>query len=80
MSTRVPPGRASAVVGPSGADAREPTLRASWTAIDPTPPAAPRISTVCPVVSRAWSNSPCHAISGQRQRCRHGVADVVGEG
>ena len=27
------------------------------------PPAAPWISTVWPVVSRAWSNRPCHAVS-----------------
>ena len=42
---------------------RAPTSRASWTAIEPTPPAAPWIRTVWPVVRRAWSNRPCHAVS-----------------
>ena len=42
---------------------RAPTSRASWTAIDPTPPAAPWIRTVWPVVRRPWSNRPCHAVS-----------------
>ena len=42
---------------------RAPTSLASWTAIDPTPPAAPWTKTVWPVVSPAWTNSACHAVS-----------------
>ena len=38
---------------------RAPSSRASCTAIDPTPPAAPWIKTVWPVLSCAWSNRPC---------------------
>ena len=42
---------------------RAPASRASWTAIEPTPPAAPWMRTVWPSSRRAWSNSPCHAVS-----------------
>ena len=42
---------------------RAPTSLASWTAIDPTPPAAPWTKTVWPVVSPAWIEQACHAVS-----------------
>jgi hypothetical protein len=42
---------------------RAPSSCASCTAIDPTPPAAPWIRTVWPVLSPAWSKRPCQAVS-----------------
>jgi hypothetical protein len=56
---------------------RAPASRARCTAIDPTPPAAPWIRTVWPVVRRAWSISPCHAVSPEIGRAAAtGVADI----
>ena len=54
-----------------------PASRASWTAIDPTLPAAPWIRTVWPAASRPWSNSPCHAVSPEMgSAAADGVVDV----
>lgn len=37
--------------------------RASCTAMEPTPPAAPWMSTLWPVIKWAWSNRACQAVS-----------------
>src|SRR3954452_24788142 len=39
-----------------------PASRASCVTIVPTAPAAPCARTLCPALSRPWSNSPCHAV------------------
>ena len=43
-----------------------PAQRASWTAIDPTAPPAPWMTTVCPLASFPWSNRACHAVRPAR--------------
>ena len=43
-----------------------PAQRASWTAVDPTAPAAPWMTTVCPWASFPWSNRACHAVRPAR--------------
>ncbi len=39
-----------------------PAQRASWTAVDPTAPPAPWMTTVCPLASFPWSNRACQAV------------------
>ncbi len=43
-----------------------PAQWASWTAVDPTAPPAPWMTTVCPLASFPWSNKPCHAVRPAR--------------
>jgi len=43
-----------------------PAQRASWTAVDPTAPPAPWMTTVCPLASFPWSNRACHAVRPAR--------------
>ncbi len=53
-----------------------PAHRASGTAIEPTPPPAPRISTVWPDSRWPWSNSACHDVErGLRNRRRFDEVD-----
>ena len=43
-----------------------PAQRASWTAVDPTAPPAPWMTTVWPLASLPWSNRACHAVRPAR--------------
>src|SRR5580700_8685213 len=57
-----------------------PAQRASWTAVDPTAPPAPWMTTVCPLASRPWSNSPCRGVNMiDGPRLRRQVAGFDGD-